>query len=254
MTQMTMQIQATSRSRRRANYCERKVDCFTLESSAKARKVKVRGTALLCKTFRAHLVSKTPICLPERACDIHQGQTNRGTILGPAVLDNPDNEWVDNVLNKQKIYGSWRITVGGLCPNGGKEKRPDASVERVFFNSLPSTFFEAHFKRVYVKVVYDMTPECGGVAFACAKLRIGCYGLCMTTEHAEQIRSMTRTSVLAEMKTTGSPIYSTAIATIMKSTGNDPEDTKAKAKKPKKTIDQDGEGGDGSMSSLSDGS
>ena len=57
---------------RKKGYCERKIDVHISEASAKAKKGKVRGTALLCQTFGAHLVSKTPICLPERTCEVLQ--------------------------------------------------------------------------------------------------------------------------------------------------------------------------------------
>ena len=229
---------------KKKGYCMRKLDVFLAESSVKARKGKVRGTACLSQCFRAHMISKTPISLPERTCAVYADQSNRGTAIGPVILPKPEEEWQGTRAQKKLLYGSWRILVGGRGPAVDNEKA-EGSKEPVFFNSLPPPFFEALFKRFFVKFVYDLTPGSGGAAIACAKNRIGYFCLCMSDPHAQQLRSMTRDAVLAEMKTAGSPIFNAKVAGIMNPTkpkpNNKPND---ETKKPRgRKRDGDGAGG-----------
>ena len=120
-----------------------------------------------------------------------QGQTNRGTIMGPVALTPEDQEWKETVGAKKTIYGQFRVAIGGKAPNG-PEKRSDHDVEPVFFNAMPVMFFVALLKRLFVKSFYDTSPGTAAAACACALLRVGYWCLAMSHEHAEQIRPTTR--------------------------------------------------------------
>ena len=115
-------------------YCLLGVTTFKTEASVKARKARVRGTACLNQEFTVQLMSPTVICLPERECTVFQGQSNRGTVLGPITLPDPEQEWKETVAAKRAIYGKpFRIPVGGSAGTPMTTRRQDTDIEPVVF-------------------------------------------------------------------------------------------------------------------------
>ena len=86
---------------------------FKDEMSVKSRMKLVRGIANLKQSETLHILSPSQIYLPDKDCPVYAGQSNKGTIVGPVVLPDPDLDWVETVGTKKVIYKSWRKEIGG---------------------------------------------------------------------------------------------------------------------------------------------
>ena len=69
--------------------------------------------------------------------------------------------------------------------------------------------------RLHSKIVLDLTPGDGDAACVCAKKRIRYYGLAMTHEHAEQIRTVVRLAILADLSNPKSENKSDDVVQLM---------------------------------------
>ena len=68
---------------------------------------------------------------------------NKGTMIGPIVLDKPEDCWSATCKEKRSIYGRrGRIAVGGKNPDGQDGKRNDDDWEPVFWWAPPVQFYE----------------------------------------------------------------------------------------------------------------
>ena len=75
---------------------------FKDEMSVKSRMKLVRGIANLKQSETLHILSPSQIYLPDKDCPVYAGQSNKGTIVGPVVLPDPDLDWVETVGTKKR--------------------------------------------------------------------------------------------------------------------------------------------------------
>ena len=195
------------------------------EQSVMARKKLVRGIAKLKQSETLHMLAPSQIFLPDKDCPVYTGQSNKGTVVGPVRLPDPGSDWVETVANKKIIYKSWRIAIGQKTV--GRIKRVDTDSEPVFFRPMPVEYYEAIVGRFFVKNVVDLTPGTGAFAVAASKHRLGYWCLCMSAEHASQIRKIVHDATLRMMVDPQCAIYNAKVAKLMK-TVSDKKDEKHK--------------------------
>ena len=106
------------------------------ESSLKARRCIVKRAMMsLPLSEQAHILS-LGLSLPVIDCPVFPGQSNAGNMLGPLTLTPENGDWQETVARKKKIYGQFRVQVGGRT-HGEKVQRSDSDNEPVFFNWYP---------------------------------------------------------------------------------------------------------------------
>jgi hypothetical protein len=72
------------------------VHVFIDEKSIRARRKKARGTVSLKQMETMHVITSGSLCLPERTGKHYSG-TNKGTVLGPIVFGEIDEDWCETV-------------------------------------------------------------------------------------------------------------------------------------------------------------
>lgn len=190
-----------------AKYSVAEVTLFASEASLRQRRRLTRGTASLKQTESMFVMTPGPLQLPERSGKFFEG-TNKGTLIGPITLPDPEKEWQATVKEKRGIYGKrFRIAVGGKSPEGPVQKRQDSEVEPVFHWSYPVVFYEELLHRFFARQVFDMTPGPGAFGEAALKHRVGYFCVAMTEAHASALEARFKNCAIKYMCEEGCPLY-----------------------------------------------
>ena len=96
-------------------------------------------------------------------------------------------------------------------------------------------YFLAIVGRFFIKNVLDLSPGPGTFAIAASKLRLGYWCLCMSSEHASQLRKMAQDTTLRMMLDPNSGIYNVKVAKLMKTVCGEKEATQKLESVPAKT-------------------
>ena len=73
------------------------------EESLRSRKLTVRGTASLKQVEAMHIITTASLCLPERSSKHFDGQSNKGTLIGPVQMGKLEDEWQATVQQKREL-------------------------------------------------------------------------------------------------------------------------------------------------------
>jgi len=137
-----------------------------------ARKTRVRGKQLETR----HVLAPKKLQLPARARRHYDGSSTGDMIYG-VHLPKPADEWQVPWKQKKVVYGKKHIIpVGGKTVDGDEPKemnRQQNSEEPMCYHSPPLELYEEFLNQYFAKLVIDMAPSDGKMAWACLRNRVG---------------------------------------------------------------------------------
>ena len=218
-----------------SGFVPRKVSVFKDEQSVRERKSLTRGAASIKQTIGMHVISTSALNLPERQSKHYPGQTNKGTCIGPVVLDKQDQLWQMSLKDKRKMFTKkFRHEVGGKT-EGGATKKSDADLEPVCFNGMPRVFYDDIVHRYFIANVFDLTPLDFELAMYCISEGVNYFAIAMSPEHAAEGKNKLTLCMLHCMCNSKHALFNEKCAKFFKLQDLVTPDAKTKPKPKKRT-------------------
>ncbi|CAE7207986.1 unnamed protein product [Symbiodinium sp. KB8] len=218
------------------------------QSSLSRRRQRIRGTATIKQIEWCHTMTSTRLALPVRDRKHYKGNST-GDLLEDIERPDLDKEWSMPWGQKKKLYGRKHlIEVGGKTENAddaGREPRTDAVLEPVCYHSMPAEFYDELVHMFYAKLVIDLCPSDGKLAFTAIKHRIGYVGITYNAEHAAFLEERLVHLIREQMTVPSSPLYNIQYSTAVGARAPEPAGTdkpKPKSKRGKRKKDATEEG------------
>ncbi|CAE7766349.1 unnamed protein product [Symbiodinium sp. CCMP2592] len=213
--------------------------CISQQALTEKKKV-ARG--MLNQVMTLHVIGNDPWAkmVPERKHTKYPG-TNRGNVLGWVGQPTSADTWMSSYENKKVVYGG---KIFGTVESNQEEEERKKSTEQepVFFHFLPQSLYDNNLSSYSVVAVLDLTAGQGELCKAALEKRVPYVGLCLTEQHAVQLKAELISWLKGRMCTEGSTYYSpewtrAAGADLAEQTKTQPK-AKATRTKPKKPTQQ----------------
>ena len=177
------------------------------EQSIRSRKMIVRGEGINQK-MQAFVVTKHPISdmIPEKEFKGYNC-TNRGNVVGTINLSPLETAWSATFETKKKLYGDRLIGSADSCDKDNRNERRDDSVEPVFYNFLPQSFYFSCMQAMTAATVIDLASGPGDAAKAAMTLRLPYLGLCLSEKHVLELQKHLTSWTLDCMAREGHQLY-----------------------------------------------
>jgi hypothetical protein len=205
------------------------------EQSVRDRHRCVKNAMTLRSLYTMYAMTKSALRLRETSRKGYHG-SNFGDTIGPVSLENLSRSWTMAFGAKTKMYGPFRVAVGGPTAEsddgeddneilGGDDmdqdqeddgksvptKVSDNDLVPVFYNSLPIAFYDDLIHSLGLVAVLDLTAGPGCFAMAAIKAGIPYCGVCFTEEHVRQLYSRLTSLVAACVQDEGSSLFQSAV-------------------------------------------
>ena len=200
------------------------LSCDTLsiaytEESLAARKTRVRGTGTVKQLETCHVLAPKKLQLPSRARRHYDGSSTGDMIYG-VPLPRLADEWHLPWKQKKTVYGKKHIIpVGGKTVDGDEPKemnRQQNAEEPMCYHSPPLELYEELLNQYFAKLVIDMAPSDGRMAWACLRNRVGYVGITYNADHQSALEERLLRLLEKEMSLAGSAMYNSAYAAALR--------------------------------------
>ena len=210
-----------------------------------------------------HVFTKSHIDVPEVKRAIYPGSSS-GDLVGPINLETfADRAWQVTEEEKKKLYGPFRIAVGGNTETAPQEsgKRPTykraelrrklhgdeaQQFEPLSYAGMPPEFYEDLIHVWTPKAVIDFTASDLTPAYTCLEKRVPYLGVCWTEAHVVAGYKHLAELVFEGMKKESSPLHDPKLCALVQkldpSAKAAPKRTSKRAKKNK--VEEENEEGD----------
>lgn len=133
------------------------------------------------------------------------------------------DEWSMKWSEKKDLYGKRHlIAVGGRTEGGEDEPKINDRTkdlpEPVCYFSPPLELMEELLHTFYAKLVLDLSPADGKLAWACVKTRTAYMGICYIDTHVKLMEERLLDLMKVSVKETASPLFNSAYAQAVGST------------------------------------
>ena len=167
-------------------------------------------------------ISKHNLIMNGRKRKTYSG-TNRGTMLGPAILTpyGDDSIWKETLRVKKTIFGKAnRIAVGGpnldlAAGEDTKKKRNENMLEPVWFHEHPYDVDEEIWLQHGVVAIICLTAGNGNAGLHAIQHKIPCTLVCLTECHAKLLRQHIERRVFAAFQDESNPLYNAALVKVL---------------------------------------
>ena len=167
---------------------------------------------------------------------VHYPGTARGSILGPVVLDDPEDDRTMKLTMpiKKELYGKNRIAVGGPSPDTD-EKIAKGMSTAAFHNVLPEEAKDELVNIADVGAIIDLTPEQGTLAMVALRRRLPYVAVTFGTEHGKLMKAFLHFRILAAKMNEGDTLYDAKITQVLQDVVIEKSKAAAKAASKNKT-------------------
>ena len=183
------------------------------ESSLSARKKRLRGTCTLKQMESCHILSSKRLSLPSRDRKHYAGSTT-GDLISNVHMPAWSSEWQLPWKEKKELLGKKHmIAVGGKTQNKEEEKQNSRSsngLEPVCFHSPPYELCDELIHDFFAKIIIDLTPLDGRMAWAALRNRVGYVGVAFNPEHQRLLEDRLLALLEKEMTNPESSLFSSA--------------------------------------------
>ncbi|CAL1174054.1 unnamed protein product [Cladocopium goreaui] len=183
------------------------------ESSLSARKKRLRGTCTLKQMESCHILSSKRLSLPSRDRKHYAGSTT-GDLISNVHMPAWSSEWQLPWKEKKELLGKKHmIAVGGKTQNKEEEKQNSRSsngLEPVCFHSPPYEHCDELIHDFFAKIIIDLTPLDGRMAWAALRNRVGYVGVAFNPEHQRLLEDRLLALLEKEMTNPESSLFSSA--------------------------------------------
>lgn len=154
---------------------------------------------------------------------LHYVGSSTGDLIQGVALPKLTDEWSMKWSEKKDLYGKRHlIAVGGRTEGGEDEPKINDRTkdlpEPVCYFSPPLELMEELLHTFYAKLVLDLSPADGKLAWACVKTRTAYMGICYIDTHVKLMEERLLDLMKVSVKETASPLFNSAYAQAVGST------------------------------------
>ena len=190
------------------------VDFLTIaysEESLAARKKRLKGTCTLKQLETCYVLAPKKVKLPCRPRKHYPGSST-GDLIQGVGLPKLSDEWTLKWSQKKDLYGKKHlIAVGGKTEGGDDEPkvndRAKDAPEPVCYFSPPIELMEELLHTFFGKMVVDLSPADGKLAFACLQNRVAYLGVTYNEVHSKLLEERLLDLMQTSMADPSSPLF-----------------------------------------------